>query len=87
MPFISKVAIDKLPKLTIFGNDYDTIDGTGVRYYIHLVDLANQHLSALNYLKVQTVIFKINLGSGTSVLQLIQASEKVSVEKITMYLP
>ena len=77
MPYISQVAVGKLKQLSIFGNDYDTVDGTGVRDYIHVVDLAKGHVAALQYLVQQTNLgFEaINLGSGegTSVLQLVNA--------------
>ena len=56
MPYISQVAVGKLPKLSIFGNDYSTIDGTGVRDFIHVTDLAQGHVAALDYLKQQTSI-------------------------------
>lgn len=81
MPYISQVAVGKLERLSIFGDDYDTVDGTGVRDYIHVVDLAKGHVAALNYLiaqdaKSQTVGFcPINLGTGkgTSVLEMVNA--------------
>lgn len=78
MPYISQVAVGKLEKLNIFGNDYDTIDGTGVRDFIHVVDLAKGHVAALNYLSRQSEykgFLPINLGTGrgTSVLQLVKA--------------
>ncbi|MCX8075017.1 MAG: UDP-glucose 4-epimerase GalE [Clostridia bacterium] len=85
MPFISKVAIGKLEKLTVFGNDYNTHDGTGVRDYIHVVDLSKGHLKALEKLnKEQKGIFIHNLGTGTgySVLDMINAFEKVNNIKI-----
>lgn len=78
MPYISQVAVGKLEKLSVFGNDYDTVDGTGVRDYIHVVDLAKGHVSALQYIEKQekAIGFEpINLGTGngTSVLQLVNA--------------
>ncbi len=78
MPYISQVAVGKLEKLSVFGNDYDTIDGTGVRDYIHVVDLAKGHVAALKYLVGQSVgvgFCPVNLGTGngTSVLQLVDA--------------
>lgn len=54
MPYISQVAVGKLTKLNIFGNDYPTVDGTGVRDFIHVTDLAAGHVAALNYLENQT---------------------------------
>ncbi len=78
MPYISQVAVGKLEELSVFGNDYNTIDGTGVRDYIHVVDLAKGHISALNYALEKTGVEAINLGTGegTSVLQLCEAYEK-----------
>jgi UDP-glucose 4-epimerase len=77
MPYISQVAVGKLKQLSIFGNDYDTNDGTGVRDFIHVVDLAKGHASALAYLSNNESIgfLPINLGSGkgTSVLELVAA--------------
>ena len=78
MPYISQVAVGKLEKLSVFGNDYDTVDGTGVRDYIHVVDLAKGHVSALDYIAKCGTAFgfePINLGTGngTSVLQLVNA--------------
>jgi UDP-glucose 4-epimerase len=86
MPFISQVACGKLEKLHIFGDDYDTPDGTGVRDYIHVMDLAEGHFAALNYLSSQTDQFSvINLGtgSGCSVLELVKLYEIVSGKKIS----
>lgn len=84
MPFISKVAIGKLPRLSVFGNDYPTPDGTGVRDYIHVVDLAKGHLAALNLLKQKNGIFAVNLGTGRgySVLEMVRAFEKASGKKV-----
>ena len=80
MPYIVKVALGELPYLTVYGNDYDTMDGTGVRDYIHVMDLAEGHLAALNYLKVNQGFDVINLGTGegSSVLQAIASYEKAS---------
>jgi UDP-glucose 4-epimerase len=79
MPFVAQVAAGKLSKLSIFGNDYETSDGTGVRDYIHVMDLAEGHLAALNYLNFQVGHNVINLGTGLghSVLEMINAYEKV----------
>ncbi|MGO1374979.1 UDP-glucose 4-epimerase GalE [Psychrobacter sp. AOP5-GZ1-6] len=87
MPYISQVAVGKLAKLNIFGNDYPTTDGTGVRDFIHVTDLAQGHVAALNYLerKVASVGFlPINLGTGkgTSVLELVSAFSDVSGKDI-----
>lgn len=80
MPYINQVACGKLPKLFVFGDDYETHDGTGVRDYIHVVDLAEGHLKALTYLRAHTGLEAFNLGTGTgySVLDLIKAFEKAS---------
>ena len=64
MPFISQVAVGKREKLAVFGNDYDTKDGTGVRDYSHVVDLALGHLAALNALRESCGLLKVNLGTG-----------------------
>lgn len=80
MPFISQVAVGKLEKLAVFGDDYDTPDGTGVRDYIHVVDLAKGHLKALEHLKSRPGLETVNLGTGKgySVLEMIQAFQKAS---------
>jgi UDP-glucose 4-epimerase len=77
LPYITQVAVGKLPELSVFGNDYPTIDGTGVRDYIHVVDLAQGHLAALKVLQTRTGTHVWNLGTGQgySVLQIIQAFE------------
>ena len=67
MPYILKVAKGELPVLSVFGNDYDTPDGTGVRDYIHVVDLAKAHLKAVEKLKEGTGIYQYNLGTGTRI--------------------
>ncbi|MFZ2843870.1 UDP-glucose 4-epimerase GalE [Psychrobacter sp.] len=87
MPYISQVAVGKLDKLSIFGNDYATVDGTGVRDFIHVTDLAQGHVAALNYLEQQNSpigFLPINLGTGTgtSVLALVTAFSEVSGQKI-----
>lgn len=78
MPYITQVAVGKLKELGVFGNDYDTPDGTGVRDYIHVVDLAVGHLKALNYIMDRTGVEAINLGTGKgySVLDVVHAFEK-----------
>ncbi len=80
MPYIAQVALGKLPCLGVFGDDYPTPDGTGVRDYIHVVDLALGHLKALSYAKDHTGVEAINLGTGNgySVLQVVKAFEKAS---------
>ena len=80
MPYIAQVAVGKLEKLHVFGNDYNTVDGTGVRDYIHVVDLAVGHVKAVNWVLKNTGCEEINLGTGngTSVLQLKDAFSKAS---------
>lgn len=84
MPYISRVAIGKLPKLGVFGNDYDTKDGTGVRDYIHVVDLARGHVKALEYLSKHEGVLTTNLGTGRgySVLEVVHAFERANNVKI-----
>lgn len=86
MPYISLVAIGKKEKLTIFGDDYNTIDGTGVRDYIHVVDLATGHVAALARLDSEHLNYKtynLGTGQGVSVLQLVRAFETVTDTKVT----
>jgi len=80
MPFISQVAVGKREYLNVFGGDYDTHDGTGVRDYIHVVDLADGHLKALNYLRKEDALLTVNLGTGNgySVLDMVEAFKKAS---------
>ncbi len=85
MPYIMKVASGKLEKLNVFGNDYDTKDGTGMRDYLHVVDLAEGHVKALDKLdKEDSGLFIYNLGTGTpySVLDIVTTFEKVNNIKI-----
>jgi UDP-glucose 4-epimerase len=84
LPYIARVAVGKLPELVVFGNDYPTEDGTGVRDYIHVVDLAEGHLAALKALHSRTGIHTWNLGTGRgySVLQIIKAFEASSGRSI-----
>lgn len=82
MPYIVKVANKELPILKIYGNDYDTIDGTGVRDYIHVMDLARGHVLALKNKKSGIKYYNLGTGKGTSVLQLIESFEKVNNLKI-----
>lgn len=78
MPYICQVAIGKLPQLSIFGNDYPTPDGTGVRDYIHVVDLADGHLCALHITQPGIHIYNLGTGHGYSVLELVHAFETAS---------
>ena len=86
MPYVSQVAVGKLPQLSVFGNDYDTVDGTGVRDYIHVVDLAKGHVAALQYLQQQTQLgfepINLGTGKGTSVLQLVNAFIKTTGQPV-----
>lgn len=78
MPYVCRVATGKLPMLSVFGDDYPTPDGTGVRDYLHVVDLAKGHIAALNYLNDHKGVLTVNLGTGkgTSVLDIIKAFEE-----------
>ena len=78
MPFVTKVAKGQLEKLNVFGNDYDTVDGTGVRDYIHVVDLAKGHVKAIENLNKGVNIYNLGTGRGTSVLELVDAFMKVN---------
>ena len=78
MPYITKVAKGELPKLHVFGGDYPTIDGTGIRDYIHVMDLAEGHVAALEHLTTGAHVYNLGTGMGTSVLQLIHTFEKVN---------
>ena len=78
MPFVTKVAKGQLEKLSVFGNDYDTIDGTGVRDYIHVVDLAEGHVKAIENLNSGVNIYNLGTGRGTSVLELVNAFMKIN---------
>lgn len=84
MPYITQVAVGKREKLNVYGSDYKTIDGTGVRDYIHVVDLARGHLYALRKLeeKPGLVVYNLGTGRGTSVLELVHAFEKANNIKI-----
>ncbi|CNC97853.1 UDP-glucose 4-epimerase [Yersinia frederiksenii] len=82
LPFITQVAIGKLPKLAVYGNDYPTIDGSGVRDYIHVMDLAEGHLCALNKLTEGFKAYNLGSGVGYSVLQMITEFERISGKKI-----
>ena len=80
VPYIAQVAVGRLAQLSVFGNDYPTVDGTGVRDYIHVVDLALGHVAALRHLLLRNQGFTVNLGTGhgCSVLQMIRAFEQAS---------
>jgi UDP-glucose 4-epimerase len=78
MPFITQVAKGKLEKLRIFGNDYPTADGTGVRDYIHVMDLAEGHVVALEKLSAGVHIYNLGTGRGTSVLELVKEFQEIN---------
>ncbi len=84
MPYITQVAVGKLECLSVFGDDYDTPDGTGVRDYIHVMDLASGHVAALKALKDEggLSIYNLGTGSGTSVLELVGAFERATGVKV-----
>jgi len=86
MPYITMVAVGRLPVLRVFGNDYETADGTGMRDYIHVVDLAKGHVEAIRYLenRTGTHVFNLGTGRGTTVLELVNAFEKVTGQKVPM---
>lgn len=78
MPYITQVAKGKLAKLRVFGNDYDTVDGTGVRDYVHVIDLAYGHMAALEKMKQGVNVYNLGTGKGTSVLELIHTFQTVN---------
>lgn len=84
MPYISQVAVGKLDKLSVFGDDYPTADGTGVRDYIHVVDLAIGHLKALEKLEAKPglIVHNLGTGKGSSVLDMVKAFEKASGKEV-----
>ncbi|KAL1191864.1 UDP-glucose 4-epimerase 5 [Cardamine amara subsp. amara] len=87
MPFVQQVAVGRRPHLTVFGNDYNTKDGTGVRDYIHVIDLADGHIAALAKLedsKIGCEVYNLGTGNGTSVLEMVDAFEKASGKKIPL---
>lgn len=86
VPFITQSAVGILPPLTVFGNDYDTRDGSCIRDYIHVSDIADAHVKAMNYVindnqKTNTSIFNLGTGNGVTVFEAIQSFEKVSEQK------
>lgn len=85
MPYVARVALGTLKELSVYGNDYDTKDGTGVRDYIHVVDLAKGHIKALEKLEKEKqglFIYNLGTGKGYSVLDMVKAFEKVTGKKI-----
>ena len=86
MPYISRVASGQLSHLNVYGNDYDTLDGTGVRDYIHVMDLAEGHSAAMNFLnkKIGFHVFNLGTGKGSSVLEMVKAFENASGKTIPL---
>lgn len=82
MPYVTQVAKGKLARLRVFGNDYLTVDGTGVRDYIHVVDLAEGHVAALEKLTAGVHVYNLGTGRGTSVLELVKAFEEANDIKV-----
>ena len=84
MPYITQVAVGKLQQLKVFGNDYDTVDGTGVRDYIHVDDLAHGHILSIKKIEenLGLLIYNLGTGKGTSVLELVHAFEEANKIKI-----
>ena len=82
MPIIMKVSTGELEKLKVYGDDYDTIDGTGMRDYIHVVDLARGHVAAMMKMEEGVKIYNLGTGEATSVLQMVAAFEKASGKKL-----
>ena len=84
MPYVTQVAVGQRPELSVFGSDYPTSDGTGVRDYIHVMDLAEGHVAALDYLDRQPGLLTVNLGTGkpVSVLDLVKAFERASGRRV-----
>lgn len=87
MPFVQQVAVGRRPALTVYGTDYGTKDGTGVRDYIHVVDLADGHIAALKKLSDPSIgcqVYNLGTGKGTSVLEMVESFEKASGKKIPL---
>ena len=82
VPYISQVAIGKLRALNVYGNDYDTVDGTGVRDYIHITDLSDGHVKAIEKIKPGVSVYNLGTGRGTSVLEMVKAFEQASNKSI-----
>ncbi len=82
LPYVAQVAVGKLQKVNVFGNDYNTPDGTGVRDYIHVVDLAKGHVAAINHSKPGVLTYNLGTGHGVSVLELITAFSKAAGKEI-----
>ena len=83
MPFVTQAAVGKRDKLSVFGDDYDTPDGTGVRDYIHVVDLARGHVATIDHLQHGATAYNIGTGNGVSVLELVHAFEQASGKAVS----
>jgi len=83
MPFVAQVAVGKRDKLSVFGNDYNTVDGTGVRDYIHVEDLAKGHIAALRNVRVGVNVYNLGTGRGYSVLEVVKAFSEASGKEIS----
>ena len=86
MPFITQVAVGRLPRLRVFGNDYGTKDGTGVRDYIHVCDLADGHVKALENMKEGISVYNLGTGNGTSVLEMVDAFHEANNVNIPYFI-
>lgn len=84
LPFVAQVAVGRQPKLRVFGNDYPTADGTGVRDYIHVMDLAAGHVAALQFLDQESITVNLGTGRGYSVLEVVRAFEQASGRAIPL---
>lgn len=82
MPIIMKVSLGEILELSVYGDDYDTVDGTGMRDYIHVVDLARGHVAAMNKMNPGVSIYNLGTGRATSVLEMVAAFERASGEKL-----
>ena len=86
MPYITQVAVGRLPRLRVFGDDYKTRDGSGVRDYIHVTDLADGHVKALQNMKRGVSVYNLGTGNGTSVLEMIKAFEEANNVNVPYYI-
>ena len=85
MPIIMKVSTGEIPELSVYGDDYDTVDGTGMRDFIHVVDLSKGHVAAIEHMKPGVLIYNLGTGKATSVLEMVAAFEKASGGKKLPY--
>src|SRR5690606_12877763 len=82
MPYIAQVAVGRRKRLSVFGNDYPTVDGTGVRDYIHVMDLAEGHVAALEHISAGVTAYNLGSGRGSSVLEVVRAFEEASGREV-----